>query len=219
MQLDTGNKKSVGAPGHGLSSKVVGKAARSVGSAVSRRLSKNNSGGSGGGGSVRQYSAPVSSNSSGRYSAPGPVPSAKAGGGAIPSIGNFLTRDTGYQQQLRQFAKAMHDFGADVTRRRGSLTSEYGLSQKAMGDQKLKDLDSLEEDYGSRGLLRSGLYAGAVGDYNTEYGQRMSDLQRRQNEALNQLSQEQSQFGSQSNLQKQSAREAAIRRRAEQFGM
>jgi len=113
----------------------------------------------------------------------------------------------------------MTDFNADVGRRRGSLTSQFGLSQKAMNDQKVRDLDALEEDYGSRGILRSGLYTDAVGDYESEFGNRMTDLQRQQTDALNQLNQEGSQFKSQNNLQRQSAREAAIRRRAEQYGV
>lgn len=195
-----------------------------AGSVVSRArigvpAPKRSSGG--GGGSVRRYSGGggVSSGSSGRYSAPAPPPRLRAGGGAVPNIKNFLGGDTGYQQQLRQFAKALTDFNADVTRRRGSLTSEFGLSQKAMNDQKLRDLEALEDDYGARGLIRSGLYADAVGDYNTEFGQRMTDLQRRQTEALNQLTQESSQFRSQQGLQKQAAREAAIRRRAEKYGL
>ena len=153
----------------------------------------------------------------GRYSRPTAPPA--AGPGPIPSIDAFLTGDTGYQQQLRQFGQALSDFMADATRRRGSLDSEYGLSQKAMGDQRIKDLKSFEEDYGARGLLRSGLYGSAVSDYEQEFGQRSSDLSRRQQEALAMLSQEQGQYGSQQELQKQAAREAAIRRRAEQFGV
>lgn len=169
-----------------------------------------------------------SSNKSGRYgnsvsrrsgisqvpaSNPGPVQP------VAPDINTFLNQDTGYQQQMRDFANALAQFTADTTRRKGSLESEYGLSTKAMNDQKVLDLDNLEDDYGARGILRSGLYGKAVGDYNTEFNTRFEDLTRRQKEALGLLEQEKGRFTSQQQLQQQAAREAAIRRRAEQYGV
>lgn len=159
----------------------------------------------------------VSSNSTGQYSKPMSVPS--GGAGAVPDINGFLGSDISYQDQLRQFAQALSDMNADVTRRRGSLQSQYGQSQKAMGDQRTKDLSDLEADYGSRGLLRSGLYAKAQGDYETEYNTRLADLGRQQTDATGMLDQELNQFTSQQNLQSQAAKEAAIRRRAEQYGV
>jgi hypothetical protein len=161
----------------------------------------------------------IGSNSTGRYGAVPSPPSTPAGGGPVPDINSYLGGDSSYQQTLRQLAKAFSDFGADAGRRKGVLTSEYGVSKKALGDQRLMDLDSLEDDYGSRGLLRSGLYGQAVGDYEKEFGNRMSDLERRQQQALQQLLQEQSAFGQQNELQKQAAREDAIRRRAQQLGV
>lgn len=167
-------------------------------------------------GSSGRYINPVST-PTGRYSRPAAPPVEQPG--RVASIEEFLTGDSGYQQQLRQFGQSLADFMADVTRRRGTMESEYGLSKKALEDQRLKDLDMLEDDYGSRGLLRSGLYGKAVGDYEQEFGQRSSDLSRRQQDAMALLSQEQGQFDTQTNLQKQAAREAAIRRRAEQLGI
>lgn len=144
---------------------------------------------------------------------PGPVQP------VVPDMNTFLNQDTGYQQQLRDFANALSLFTADSTRRKGSLESEYGLSAKAMDDQKVLDLDNLEDDYGARGILRSGLYGKAVGDYNTEFNTRRTDLTRRKDEALGLLEQEKGRFTSQQQLQQQAAREAAIRRRAEQYGV
>ncbi len=161
---------------------------------------------------------PVQSNSMGQYSTPINMPSSSQPG-PVPDLEAFLTGDTGYQQQLRDYQKTLSDFTADTTRRKGTLESEYGLSSKALGDQRVKDLGLMEDDYGSRGLLRSGLYGKAVGDYETEYGQRSSDLARRQQDALAALEQETGAFSSQQKLQEQAAREAAIRRRAETYGI
>lgn len=160
--------------------------------------------------------APLVTNSSGRYSRPS-APPAVAPGPIDPNA--FLGSDIGYQDQLRQFAKALTDFQADVTRRRGDVNTDYASSQKALGDQKVIDLRNLESDFGSRGLLHSGVYGNAVGDYNKEFNQRFSDLTSSRDKTLAQLLQEGNQFSTQQELQKQAAREAALRRRAETLGV
>src|SRR6266550_7853737 len=108
----------------------------------------------------------VSSAPSGRYSAPAPPPPPPPP--PPPTIEQYLGGDTGYQQQIRDFGQSLSDFLADAARRRNNLETNFGSSQKAMGDQKVIDLQNMEADYGARGLLRSGLYGKATGDYNTE---------------------------------------------------
>lgn len=156
----------------------------------------------------------IVTNSQGSYVKPS-APAAPS----VPAMDVFLNQDSGYQQQLREFAKSLNDFNADVTRRRGALDTQYGVSQKAMTDQSALDLDALKQDYGARGMLRSGLYGDAVGNYNTEFDKRMADLDRQQQNAIASLTQEQGQFGSSEQLKEQAAKEAAIRRRAEQYGI
>lgn len=166
----------------------------------------------------QQRQAPsVTTNSSGQYVRPMAPPQATPG--PVQDIGAYLGADSGYQDQLRQYALALNNFMADLTRRRGTLETDYGTSKKAMDDQRVKDLDLLEDDYGARGLLRSGLYAGAVGDYEKEFGERSSDLSRRQQEAMGALSQEEGNFKSQQQLKEQAAKEQAIARRAAQYGL
>lgn len=165
---------------------------------------------------------PIYANNTGQYSRPTPPPATTPG--PVPQLsGNdleaYLGGDSGYQQQLRQLGQALADFTADSTRRKGVLETDYTTSKKAMDDQRVLDLDMLKDDFGARGLLRSGLYADQVGKYDTEFNTRSSDLQRRQQEALAALTQEQGRFGSQQDLQKQGARESAIRRRAESLGV
>lgn len=165
---------------------------------------------------------PIYSNNSGQYSRPTPPPATNPGPIAQLS-GNdleaYLGGDTGYQQQLRQLGQALADFTADADRRKGSLETDYTTSKKAMDDQRVLDLDMLKDDFGARGLLRSGLYADEVGKYETEFNTRSTDLQRRQQEALAALEQERGRYKSQQDLQKQGARESAIRRRAESLGV
>ncbi len=135
-----------------------------------------------------------------------------------PSIDAFLGGDTTYQDQVRNFQLGLNNFLADATRRRGTVDSDYASSQKALNDQKVQDLGNLEADYGSRGLAGSGLYGKAVGDYNTEWNNRMGDLTTKQQQALASIQQEQGNYQSQSELQKQQALQDAIARRASKYG-
>lgn len=159
----------------------------------------------------------VSSNSRGNYARPVAPPTTQPG--PVVDINAYLNQDAGYQQQLREFSKAMQDFTADAGRRKGNLDSQFGTSTKALDDQRTLDLKAMEDDYGARGLLRSGLYGDAVGKYEGEYGNRRTELGNQQNQALSALLQEQGQFQSAADLKQQAAREDAIRRRAEQFGV
>ncbi len=162
--------------------------------------------------------AAVAPSYTGQYVRP-QAPPAATSPGPVQSIEAYLGADTGYQQQMRSFNQALQDFLADVTRRRGTLETDYGTSQKAMNDQRTMDLDKIKDDYGARGLGRSGLYADAVGDYETEFGTRMSELERRQKEALAGLTQEEGNYKSQQELKTQQAKEQAISRRAAQYGL
>ncbi len=167
-----------------------------VGTGPTGKYSRTSGGGGGGGRAVAPPQV-----------APGPIdPNA------------FLGSDIGYQDQLRQFAKALTDFQSDVTRRQGNINTDYASSQHALGDQRVLDLKNLASDYGSRGLMRSGLYGTAVGDYEKEYNHRLTDLTTNKDQTLAQLLQEGNQFATQQDLQKQAAREAALRRRAEGLG-
>lgn len=167
------------------------------------------------------YNPPVTPNSYGQYSRPSPPPMEQPGEiqPVAPSIEDFLGGDTGYQQQLRSFAQALESFNADVTKRRGSYDSDFGTSKKALEDQRGLDLKNMEADYGARGMMRSGLYGDAVNQYETEYGKRQTDLSSRYQQALDALTQEQGQYKSKQELESQASKEAAIRRRAEQYGI
>lgn len=166
---------------------------------------------------------PVYSNNQGNYrpspppmEQPGPVEPVRP---PAPSIEDFLGGDSGYQTQMRQFGEALSNMQGDVTRRKGQYETDYNLSKKAMDDQRVLDLKNLEADYGARGVLRSGLYSDAVGKYEGEFNTRSTDLARREQDALTGLTTELGQFQSKQGLDQQAAREAAIARRAAQYGL
>ncbi len=163
----------------------------------------------------------LTANSGGQYSRtsrPAAPPSVQPGP-VVTDPSAWLGTDTGYQGQLRDLQLALSNFNADATRRRGDIGTDYGTSQHALQDQKGLDLKSMESDWAGRGLLRSGLYATAVGDYNKEYDQRLAQLLSSRDRALSQLTQEQNSFRTQQGLDTQAAREAALRRRASTLGV
>jgi hypothetical protein len=170
-----------------------------------------------GGAVSRKWSPPVTPGGTGSYKAPSGPPT--EGPGAVVDIGTWLNQDSGYNQQLAQFANALAQFTGDVTQRRGNLNTDFASSKKAMDDQKVIDLKNLEDDYGSRGIIRSGLYGKAQGDYNTEFDTRATDLASKNQQANAGLDTEVGRYNSQNTLQQQQAREAAIARRAQQYGV
>ena len=160
----------------------------------------------------------ITTGPSGKYSRPA-APPAVAPGPMQTDPNAWLGADVGYQDLLRQLALASTNFNADFTRRQGDVNSQYDTSNKALHDQSVIDLKNLEADYAGRGLIRSGLYANAVGDYNKELDQRLAELLSGRDRTLAQLTQEQQQFQTQQQLDQQRAREDALRRRASGLGV
>lgn len=164
---------------------------------------------------------PIGSNSTGHYSTPIPVPQNNPGPiqPVVPSIQQYLGGDTTYQQQLQGFGKSLADFLAAQKLQNSKITQDYASAQRAMNQQKVTDLKDIENDFASRGLLSSGLYAGAVGDYNTDFLDKLGQLTTQEKRSIADLLTQKTNFTSQQNLDKQKAREDAINRRAAKFGL
>lgn len=178
------------------------------------------------------YTPPVYTGSTGSYSRPKAVPSASSGPvkqikppkpppppPPPPSIKEWLAGDNVFQDTRRNLRKARSDLRGDVTRRRGIVRGDYQDSRRALKEQRGGDLEDLEEDFASRGLLKSGLYAGEVGDYEEEFAERLANLGTKKTQAIEALQQELDKFKSANKLRRQSAREQAVRRRAEKFDL
>lgn len=172
----------------------------------------------------RPPAPPASSNSSGQYSRPSSPPQSSPGpitqiNPPPPSIEQYLAGDTTYQEQLRNFNKSLADFLAQEKLNKSKVTTDYASAQRAMNMQKVQDLKDIENDFASRGLLSSGLYAGAVGDYNTGFTNRMNQLTTQEQRSLADLINQQTQFQNQQKLDQQASREEAIKRRAAKYGL
>lgn len=136
-----------------------------------------------------------------------------------PSLSFWLRHDADYQDQLRAFGRSLSDFMADVGRRKTTLGTDYKTGVKRMGDQRVKDIQDIMNDFAARGLLKSGLYGQRQADYEKQYQQNLTDLETQNKKSLTDISNEEKNFRRQQELQKESARKEAARRRAEKYGI
>lgn len=145
--------------------------------------------------------------------APGPVKP------IIPSLDEFLGGDTTYQDQLRQFDRTLGDFVANLSTRKDRLTADYGENKRNMDQQRTKDLESILNDYASRGLMGSGLFVDENAQYEKTFAQQLADFERQFGQSQTDLTLEDTQFRREQELAKEAARQDAARRRAEKFGI
>lgn len=169
-------------------------------------------------------SPPVASNNSGQYSRPAPPPAANPGPitpvkPPPPSINAYLAGDSTYQGQLSQFHNALAQFLAQEKTNKSRITTDYNTANKALNDQRSLDLKNIQDDYASRGLLTSGLFAGANSDYQKNFLQQIAELTKNRDQSLADLITGQTQFQNQQTADQEAARQEAIRRRAQKYGL
>lgn len=170
-----------------------------------------------------------SSNQSGQYSggstppSGGTMPYTSGGmyGGTPgnPSVNKYLGGDSAYQSQLAQLTKQLEQFKAGNLEQRDYVKQDFNKAKNRMGMQRTEDQGRLQSDYASRGLVNSGLYTGAVGDYDTKYQQQLGDLSTDKQRSLADLIGSLQQYVTSNQSAEQNAKQEAIRRRAAQYGI
>lgn len=93
-----------------------------------------------------------------------------------------------------------------------------GLYQKELAEARVKDKADITDDYASRGVLHSGLYAQKQGDYEEEYGKQVAETNRQKASKYADLAQQKRDFLRDQQLQSEQAREDAVRRKAAAIG-
>lgn len=136
-----------------------------------------------------------------------------------PDLNKFLAGDSTYQRQLAAYNKSLADFGADQGLARSDYTTNYNNASRDIGLAKTEAAGNLEDDYASRGLLKSGLYNTALGELNTQYQNQSNDLNAQQTAFLAGLAQELNKYKTDQGVQKGNAYNEAVRRRAEQYNL
>jgi len=172
-----------------------------------------------------------SSNNSGQYSGGSTPPPQQGGkmaynsGGMYggtpgnPSVNKYLGGDSAYQSQLSQLTKQLEQFKSSNLKQRDYLKQDFGTAQDRMKMQRTDDQERLQSDYASRGMVNSGLYTGAVGDYDKKYQQQLGDLSTDKQRGLSDLIESLQQYVTGNQSAEQNAKQEAIRRRAAQYGL
>ena len=137
----------------------------------------------------------------------------------IPDINKYLGGDSTYQRQLAAYARSLADFQAEQGLARTDYNTNYQNTYRDIGLSKTDALGDLENDFASRGMLKSSLYNEGLGDLNEQYQNQYGDLSKQRLSFLDQLGQDYRKYGSEQTVGKQNARAEAIRRRAEKYGL
>lgn len=100
---------------------------------------------------------------------------------------------------------------------KGKAATE-GVYQKELRDQRSKDTVDIADDYAARGMIHSGLYAQKRGDYEKEFGKQMAEQNRQKSKQYGDLASSRTSFNRQQELEREQAKQDAIRRRAQKAG-
>lgn len=131
----------------------------------------------------------------------------------------YLAGDTTYQQQLADFNRSKAEYNANYKRQSGIVGRDYAESQRTLNRQGAQDRLDQQNDFAGRGILRSGVFAKALGDYNTDFNSRIKSLTTGRTDQLGDLAAQQKSFLSQLQTEINNARQDAIRRRAAKLGI
>lgn len=139
---------------------------------------------------------------------------------APPSaLDKWLAGDTTYQEQLAEFNKSKSDEQTDYNRQSQVINRDYNQTQRQLNVQAQRDRMDQQNDFAGRGILHSGVYAKALGDYNTDLNTKIQNLLTGRNDQLGDLASQRNSFLQELQLQLNAAKQDAIRRRAQSLGL
>lgn len=144
---------------------------------------------------------------------------AKPAAPQMSELDKWLAGDTTYQQQLSDFNRAKSEYEAQNTRQKGISERDYAESERSLNLQGERDRLDQKEEYGGRGILHSGVFAKALGDYNTDFNSRLKALTTGKTDVLGDLASQRTNFLRQRDLEMNAAKQDAIRRRAQKLGI
>lgn len=167
-------------------------------------------GGMGGGGVGSNRSGHISSFAAPAAPPPPPAP---------PNLQQFSAKDSTYQNQLSALKKALADYMAQQGQAQTQYLTGYTGDLDTLKQNRTQGLGDLENDYASRGLLQSGLYADSLSDLNTDYDKRQSALEQAKAAFLANQGSDLTNFKSEQQITQQRALQEAAARRAAQYGV
>ena len=134
-------------------------------------------------------------------------------------IAKYLGADPVFQQGINELIRTGDQYAIGNNAAVGDVKQTFNTTLGRMRQDKTKSTRNITDDYGARGLVNSGLYVGAVNDYNNAYQDRVEDITTDRSKQLRNLQQERRNFYDLNRSKKQELRLDAIRRRAEKLGI
>lgn len=137
------------------------------------------------------------------------IPPPKAG-----SIDAYLGSDAAYQGVLRGNKRTLQDYLSELGRRRGEAGTQYNQTKASMERDRIQQLADLREEYASRGLIQSGIYADEQGKFQQQFIQQSQALEQQQAALLADLLSQEKNYRRENDLALEKAKQDALARRA-----
>lgn len=129
-------------------------------------------------------------------------------------INKYLTNDVDYQNQMAALLKATGDYRAQELNAENRYNTGYALNRNDIAEQqRLSGIDQ-QEDYASRGMIRSGLYGVANADRLTGYANQYAKIDNDKANYTGDLRTQMTNYLASQQLSQQQARQDAIHRHA-----
>lgn len=138
---------------------------------------------------------------------------------AADALNRWLAGDTTYQQQLAEFNKSQNDYAGTYNTQVSQTNRDYAQTQRELNNQAQQDRMDQQNDFAGRGILHSGVYAQALGKYNRDLQTKVNNLTTGKVDKLGDLGTQRQSFLSSLRLQRNAAKQDAIRRRAQTLGI
>lgn len=135
----------------------------------------------------------------------------------IPSIDSYLGTDTSYQDVVRGGRRSLADFLSELGRRKGEAETQYGTTKSSMERDRVQQLESLRDEFASRGLINSGLFGEEQGNFQQQFQQQQTALEQQQASLLADLLSQETNYKREQELALEAAKQEALQRRAAKF--
>lgn len=137
----------------------------------------------------------------------------------IPRLRKYLASDTTFQSQKNQLQLEKQNYLDQYRQQRADARADYSTTLGRLNEAGEETQDRLSEDFASRGLFRSSMYADSAVDASDNLLEQQQDLTRDRGRVESDLLNSKNDFLRTVRNTRQNARQEAIRRRAEQYGI
>lgn len=153
------------------------------------------------------------------YGQSGMVPSLTPPSPKPPDIASYLAGDTAYQQALRGGQRTLQDFLSDLKRQRSEASINFETTQQSLEADRERQLARMRDEFASRGLIHSGLFAKEQGTFQEQFLEQQKMLQQAQAQLLSDLLAQETNYKREQELAMERAKQEALARRAGRYSL